>query len=202
MRFFLILAIVLSLIVAGCCGQTLPSPAPGGSGQAAGAGAANQTSGGGNGTATGQPSQPVTGDGTIIDATGGAGNGSVSGGATAGQPATSQQDCATLSQNCGICTAKANCGWCKSTNACYFGDVDGPAGDITCPSNEWTVTESGCLLASGGKTCESQTNCAFCLSGTGCQWCIQGSKCAPSGTSEQCFGGWLTQSFQCNFASR
>jgi hypothetical protein len=206
MRFLIIAAIALTLIAAGCCGQTPISPNPsgtGGSGQNEGAGAAaNQTDGGGNGTATGQPTQPATGEGTILDATGGAGSGGVSGGATAGQAAASQQDCATLSQNCGTCTAKANCGWCKGTNACYFGDSEGPAGSNSCPSSEWTVTESGCSIAAGGKTCESQTNCAFCLSGTGCQWCIQGSKCAPAGTSEQCFGGWLSQSFQCNYASR
>lgn len=206
MRFLIMAAIVLSLAIAGCCGQTPIAPSPGGTGggsQAGGAETGAQNESSGNGTANGgEPTQPAAGEGTIIDATGGAGDGSVSGGATAGKPATSQQDCATLSQNCGTCTAKANCGWCKATNACYFGNEDGPYGDVACPTSEWSVTESGCSLVSSGKTCESQTNCAFCLSGTGCQWCIQGSKCASAGTSEQCFGGWLTQSFQCNYASR
>jgi hypothetical protein len=199
MRPVFIVALAIALALSGCCGQTPIAPSPGQAGQG---NAQDNATAEGSGGAPQEPAQPATGEGTIIEATPGAGDGSVSGGAGAGKPASSQQDCATLSQNCGSCVAKAGCGWCKSTNACYLGDSEGPAADVACPEGEWAVTESGCSLEASGKKCEDQYNCAFCLSGTGCQWCIQGSKCAPAGTSEECFGGWLTQSYQCNYASR
>ncbi len=199
MRLFVIAAL-MALLLFGCAGQTPAAPEPAGAGQepAQNESAVEET----GGAPQQEPAQPAGGEGTIIEAPSGAGDGNVSGGATAGKPASTQQDCATLSQNCGACVAKAGCGWCKFSNGCYLGDEEGPAGGVTCPENDWSVTESGCSLESSGKKCEDQYNCAFCLSGTGCQWCIQGSKCAPAGTSEDCFGGWLTQSFQCNYASR
>lgn len=134
--------------------------------------------------------QPVTGDGEIIEVPD-----------TGGEVATSQEDCATLTANCGACVAKSGCGWCKSSNSCLYGDASGPDYG-QCQLSEWTVTEEGCLIEADGERCEDQYNCAFCLSGSGCKWCIQGSKCAPADSTEDCFGDWMTESYQCNYASR
>jgi hypothetical protein len=113
----------------------------------------------------------------------------------------SQEDCATMTPTCGACVAKPGCGWCKSSNSCFAGSSAGPVVS-SCPSHEWTIVESGCAAPAGGSTCAKQTNCASCLSGSGCKWCIQESKCADASFSDQCFGGWLNVSYQCNYASR
>jgi hypothetical protein len=197
MMRLLVLAIVMAAVITfGCFGQTTETEGP-----AAQAGTGvNETADSGAGAEAAPEAPPATGEGTIIDV--GSSTGGGSGTATGGKPAGSQQDCATLSPDCGSCLAKPGCGWCKATNACYLGDESGPAGDVTCATGEWTVTEAGCTIQASGKTCEDQYNCAFCLSGTGCKWCIQGARCAPAGSAEECFGGWLNQSYQCNYASR
>jgi hypothetical protein len=120
-----------------------------------------------------------------------------------GPPAVSQDDCSTLSPNCETCIAQAGCGWCKSRNGCFFGDSSGPAGTVDCPSEDWAYSELECQGPKGGTLCEENWNCADCLSGSGCKWCIDGSRCASAGSTENCAtGGWLTESFQCNYASR
>ena len=48
--------------------------------------------------------------------------------------------------------------------------------------------------------CATNTNCVSCISSYHCDWCIQGSVCSSKGGS--CFGGWLNQTYQCNYASR
>ncbi len=115
--------------------------------------------------------------------------------------ARSQDDCATLSPDCGSCVAREGCGWCKESQSCFFGNEDGPKVS-SCSGSEWAYTLAACEGPKGGGTCDDQWNCADCLSGEGCQWCIQGAVCAPVDTTEDCFGGWMTQSFQCNYASR
>jgi hypothetical protein len=121
-----------------------------------------------------------------------------------GPVATSQNDCSTLSPNCETCVAQSGCGWCKSRNGCFFGDASGPAAGIAdCPAADWAYDEQACQGSKGGISCEENWNCADCLSGSGCMWCIDGSKCASEGTSDECkVGGWLKESFQCNYASR
>ncbi|HID73158.1 TPA: hypothetical protein EYP38_04400 [Candidatus Micrarchaeota archaeon] len=115
--------------------------------------------------------------------------------------AHSQEDCSMLAPNCESCLSKKNCGWCKESNSCHFGDSGGPETG-SCKEDEWTVTVPGCSVVDDGESCSDLTNCVACLSGSGCTWCIQGSVCAPEGTSEECFGGWLQESYQCNYASR
>ncbi len=117
------------------------------------------------------------------------------------EPAGSQVDCATMTATCGACIAKPGCGWCKGSNSCFSGNSSGPAVS-SCPSADWTTVESGCVAPAGGSACSKQTNCASCLSGTACKWCIQGSKCADASVQDSCLGGWLTVSYQCNYASR
>ncbi len=118
-------------------------------------------------------------------------------------PAATQADCATLSPNCGSCISKPGCGWCKTSNSCFLGNSNGPSVG-QCQPADWAVTDSECKAPTTtvGTTCAQQYNCAQCLSGSGCKWCIQGSKCTDSDSSEDCFGGWLNQSYQCNFAGR
>ncbi len=118
-----------------------------------------------------------------------------------GTPATSQNDCATLSPNCEICVSQPGCNWCKTSNACFY---EGIIPTISsCNPNDWAKTEQECQGPPGGASCEEQTNCAACLSGSGCKWCIDGSKCASADSAEKCAtGGWMTESFQCNYASR
>ncbi|MFH1394294.1 MAG: hypothetical protein ABII71_05485 [Candidatus Micrarchaeota archaeon] len=116
--------------------------------------------------------------------------------------AHSQEDCSMLAPNCESCLAKKNCGWCKESNSCHFGDESGPDTG-SCKTDEWTVTVPGCSVVDAGESCSDLTNCVACLSGSGCTWCIEGSVCAPEGTSEKCLNnGWLTESYQCNYASR
>jgi hypothetical protein len=116
-----------------------------------------------------------------------------------------QQECATMTPNCGACIAKAGCGWCKTSSGCYVGNVDGPA-VVDCQPGDWAVTEEECKAPSSpvGSTCAEQYNCAHCLSGSGCKWCIEGSKCVDASSADACSSGlgWLTQSYQCNLASR
>ena len=198
MRIMLIVAIALSLVAAGCCGQTPVSPAPDGTGGSAQPAQGGETGGTGNatppdGTGTGtQP--PPTGEGTIVDVGGSTGTG----GGSAGVPAGSQVDCSTMTPTCGDCVAKAGCGWCKSRNGCFYGDSSGPAGDVTCEEVNWATTESACAAPVGGNTCSSKTNCADCLSGSGCKWCQEGTFCASEDSAESCgAGGWRTTSYQC-----
>lgn len=115
--------------------------------------------------------------------------------------AKTQADCATLSPNCGTCTAREGCGWCKSSNSCFLGDENGPKVS-SCEPDDWTYYENHCDGPKGGGNCEEQWNCADCLTGSGCKWCIQGAVCANEDSNKECFGGWMTQSFQCNYASR
>ncbi|MBD3210071.1 hypothetical protein GF318_01700 [Candidatus Micrarchaeota archaeon] len=114
---------------------------------------------------------------------------------------TTQTDCATMTPDCESCLAKTGCGWCKSSNSCLLGDESGP-GVSSCPEGKWTVTVQGCSVVEEGESCSDITTCSDCLSGTGCKWCIQGTKCVPESSPEECFGGWLTESYQCAYASR
>jgi hypothetical protein len=156
---------------------------------------------------TAPPAQNGTAQGTgqIIEAPPGPGPSDTT---TAPPPSVggtaTQNECSTLSSGCGACIAKAGCGWCKSTNGCYTGDSSGPTADVQCQPGDWAVTEDECQAPTGtaGSTCGEQPNCAFCLSGSGCKWCIQGTRCVPADSTDDCFGGWLTQSYQCNYASR
>lgn len=116
-------------------------------------------------------------------------------------PAGDQQDCATMSADCESCIAKQGCGWCKTSNSCFIGTEAGPSVS-SCEPADWTFDASACEGPKGGGTCEAQYNCADCLTGTGCKWCIQGSTCVSADSTEECFGGWLTESFRCNYASR
>lgn len=114
--------------------------------------------------------------------------------------ATSQASCSTLSPDCASCLAKKGCAWCKGTNACYY---EGIIPTISsCSPDSWATTVSECSVVPEGGSCSQFTNCASCLSGTGCNWCIQGSICKQDSTTDKCFGGWLNQSYQCNYASR
>ncbi len=117
------------------------------------------------------------------------------------QIARTQADCATQTPDCGSCLAKSGCGWCKSTNSCLFGNQNGPTSSF-CQSADWAYNPQQCQIAASGTSCSAQNNCASCLSGSGCKWCIRGSKCVESGSIDSCDGGWLQNSYQCNFASR
>ncbi len=117
-----------------------------------------------------------------------------------GTPAKSQDDCSSLSPNCESCVAQSGCNWCKTTNGCYY---EGIVPTISsCDPGDWAEEEIECQGPKGGSTCDEQTNCADCLSGSGCKWCIQGSVCKDATANADCFGGWLAESFQCNYASR
>lgn len=188
-----LIVFAMAALLLGCCAPTVP-PRNGNDSPVAPAG-----------TEITAPDEdepaPVEGEGTIIEAPSGPGGDDVA--APSGKPAESQQDCATLTSSCGLCVSKPGCGWCKSSNSCLLGDSEGPdAGQ--CEASNWAVDDVSCSapVDTVGTSCEDQYNCAFCLSGTGCKWCIQGSKCVPAGSSEDCFGGWLNQSYQCNYASR
>lgn len=196
----IVLAVLMfSVLLFGCCmAPSTTAPLSGG-----GNGTQNPQPGTDNaGQDAGGPSPPPqqnhpTGDGVIIDVGGNTGGGNGSSGGTA----ATQQDCATMTGSCAQCVAKQGCGWCKSSNSCFIGDAGGP--DVSsCQPGDWTVTEAGCATPAGGSSCTKQTNCAFCLSGSGCKWCIQGSRCVDASSTDACTGGWLTQSFQCNYASR
>jgi hypothetical protein len=114
--------------------------------------------------------------------------------------AKSQADCSTLAPDCGSCLAKEGCSWCKDTNACYY---EGIVPTISsCNPNAWATNLNECKIVPAGESCSKITNCADCLSGTGCSWCIQGSLCSADSSQENCFGGWLENSYQCNYASR
>jgi len=119
--------------------------------------------------------------------------------APAGSP--SQVECSTLSPDCGSCVAKAGCGWCKTSNSCFAGTASGPSSSQCTPS-DWSVSQSECAGSTGGASCSAQPNCASCLSGAGCKFCIQGSVCTDASNQVSCLGGWLNQSYQCNYASR
>ncbi len=138
----------------------------------------------------------VTGDGVIVNVGDGIDDSN-----TPQKPATSQTDCATLTPSCGSCLSKPGCGWCKSSNSCLYGDSNGPKVS-SCQAADWTVTTQGCSLEANGKSCSDQYNCASCLSGSGCKWCIAGTTCVSSDSKDSCTGGWLNQSYQCNYASR
>jgi hypothetical protein len=115
-----------------------------------------------------------------------------------------QQECATLTPNCGSCIAKAGCGWCKSSSACFSGNADGPAGDIQCQPADWATTEEECQAPSSpqGTKCAEQFGCGNCLSGEGCKFCRQGAVCADITSTDDCFGGWLTEFYQCAAGSQ
>ncbi len=115
--------------------------------------------------------------------------------------ATSQEECATMSPDCESCISKKNCGWCKDSNSCLYGSASGP-NTGQCPSDEWAVTIAACSVVDEDESCSDLTNCADCLSGSGCKWCIQGALCASESSTESCFGDWMTESYQCNYASR
>ncbi|MEW6036401.1 MAG: hypothetical protein AB1529_07350 [Candidatus Micrarchaeota archaeon] len=144
------------------------------------------------------PSQP-TGDGTIIEVPP-TGNGGTGGTA----PPGAQEDCATLTPNCGSCIAKAGCGWCKSSNGCFAGDADGPAGDIQCQDADWAVTDAECQAPSSpqGSSCAEQVGCGNCLTGEGCKFCRQGTVCADINSPDSCFGGWITDYYVCAAGSQ
>lgn len=196
MRILYALAFCAMVILAGCVSQPDSGPPEQQAGKGiAPAGVEQQQE---NTSPQINPEQPpVTGEGTIIDVP------SASGGAETGtqntKPAASQQDCATLSPSCGTCVSKPNCGWCKGSNGCYFGDENGPA-DAQCQQSDWALTPQECEAPASpeGTSCEEQTNCAFCLSGSGCKWCQEGTKCRDTSSTESCgAGGWRTISYQC-----
>jgi len=112
-----------------------------------------------------------------------------------------QGDCSTLAPDCGSCVVKAGCGWCKSSNSCLAGTASG-AVSAPCAASDWAASPDQCSGPVGGASCSAQTNCASCLSGAGCKWCIQGSICTDASNQDKCLGGWLSQSYQCNLASR
>ena len=155
-----------------------------------------------NVTANGTVPTVKGGEGTIIEAPSGTTPTEPNGNTPS--TGTTQQDCSTLAASCDQCVAKAGCGWCKTSNGCYKGDANGPSGDVNCQPADWAATEEKCKAptTTAGTKCSEQPNCAFCLSGTGCKWCIQGAKCVDANSNEECFGGYMTKSFQCNFASR
>ena len=117
------------------------------------------------------------------------------------EPARSQADCATRTSTCDECTTKPGCGWCKGSNSCFYGDSDGPKVS-SCQDAEWAYTSEQCKGPVGGSDCSEKTNCADCLSGSGCNWCIEGSVCADSSTTAECLGGWQSEIYRCNYASR
>lgn len=116
-------------------------------------------------------------------------------------PPSTQADCSSLAPTCDACVAKSGCGWCKDSNSCFAGTLNGPVVS-SCPSADWAIDANSCELVQEGGSCSQFTNCADCLSGSGCNWCIQGSVCADENSNEDCFGGWMENSFQCNYASR
>lgn len=191
----IVIVIVMAALLAGCCGMSSqeeqlyqPSPAV--------AGDMNTTAG--PEPLQQEPESPIPGaDGTIIEAPPGPGT------TQTDYPesiATSQSDCSTISPNCEACLAKSGCNWCKTTNACYYQGIVPTIS--SCDPGDWVKTVADCAGPKGDTSCSEKTNCADCLSGSGCGWCIQGSVCAAQGTTQDCFGGWLTESYQCNFASR
>ncbi len=113
--------------------------------------------------------------------------------------AHSQADCATVTPDCESCLAKEGCGWCKETNSCHIGDESGPY-ENSC--NRWATTLEQCDVRDEKDSCREFITCPECLSGTGCKWCIQGSVCAAEESDNECFGGWMMESYQCVYASR
>ncbi len=202
MKSMIVLAVIAAVLWAGCTGQTA-APQPQGGTQPVQNATVPEAPAGGTNATTPPAGSNATGEGNIIEAPSGPGSGSVTPPTGNEKPATSQQDCATLTPTCGTCIAIANCGWCKASNSCLYGNASGPLSG-QCQPADWATTSVECEAPASpeGMTCGQQTNCAFCLSGSGCKWCIQGTKCVPADSTESCFGGWLTESFQCNYASR
>lgn len=183
----LIALVLAAALLTGCCGMgnpLAPQPSQGG-----------YTPAGGTQPNQSQPAQPPAQNDTQPQAP------SQNVTPEPNEPPGPQVDCATMTATCGACIAKPGCGWCKTSNSCFSGNSSGPAVS-SCTSADWTTVESGCVAPAGGSTCSKQTNCASCLSGTACKWCIQGSKCADASVQDSCLGGWLTISYQCNYASR
>jgi hypothetical protein len=191
--FFTAMALVILGI--GCCGLS-PSAPPASGGQEIQV----EVTGGQNDSAAetqnaqnpGETAQqnPPTGEGTIVDVGGSLGGN--------GNPAATQEDCATMTPTCADCIAKAGCGWCKNPAGCYKGDSSGPSGTVSCQPGDWALSLQQCQAPAGGSSCSSKTNCADCLSGSGCQWCISGTVCADAGAGGDCgSGGWKTKSYEC-----
>jgi len=117
------------------------------------------------------------------------------------EPVADQGDCSSLAPDCSSCVEKEGCGWCKSSNSCFSGTSSGPSVS-SCEPADWAYDAVACEGPKGGTTCEENWNCADCLTGEGCQWCIQGAVCASMDSTDECFGDWMTESYQCNYASR
>jgi hypothetical protein len=180
-----------ALLLSGCCGILEPQETGDLSGEGS-QGVQIQEDGEDIQEVEDDPAPQPTGDGVIIDV-------------ADPKPgvAYDQQDCATLSADCSSCVAKENCGWCKrDTAGCFYGDEDGPIGTAKCAEVDWAYSLSSCQAPAGGGSCSDETNCADCLSGEGCKWCIQGSVCTDAKDGSECFGTWMTESFQCLYASR
>lgn len=187
----IVFAIALLILGAGCTGSQTTAPAPN---ESAPANSTVVVTSPGPQNASPPSTTQAPSQGMIVTV----GNTTTGTGGSAGVPANSQVDCATMTPTCGACVAKAGCGWCKGSNGCYIGTASGPSGDVTCQPADWTVSADGCAAPVGGNTCESKTNCADCLSGSGCKWCQSGTKCATNSSTDSCAsGGWRTVSYQC-----
>ncbi len=121
-----------------------------------------------------------------------------------GTAPSSQVDCATLTPDCGSCIAKAGCGWCKSASACYSGNASGPSGTLKCQPADWAVTSDQCQAPTSpqGTSCSQQVGCGNCLSGSGCKFCRQGAICTDASSTQDCFGGWITNYYVCAAGSQ
>ena len=203
MKAILFAAIALSLLIFGCCGQTVRAPPPGSLGGSDDGLPEDANASGADDIVTppedddAETDQQPTGDGTILDVGDTTGADDDDGSADTTTPA-SQSDCASMTPTCGDCVAKQGCGWCKSRNGCFSGNENGPAGIVTCEDVNWAFSEQACAAPVGGDDCSSQTNCADCLSGSACKWCQEGTKCVDASSSETCgAGGWRTIIYMC-----
>jgi hypothetical protein len=191
MRNLIFVMAVAALFMAGCFGSAPPAPQNGSA-------AAPQN----NTTAPQMPAAP--GNNATPPAANETGGPSPApaqqGGGTAPAP---QVNCATLTPDCGSCIAVAGCGWCKTSNSCLSGDASGPASG-QCPQADWAVTAQACQAPSSpqGTDCAQQVGCGSCLSGSGCKFCRQGAVCADSSSTEDCFGGWITNYYVCAAGSQ
>ena len=179
-----------AILMAGCFGSTPPAP------QAQNGTAVPPAA---NNTTAQPPAAPVANATAPAPSNGTAAPPPATGGTT-----TSQVNCATLTPDCNSCIAKAGCGWCKSTSACYSGDASGPSGTIQCQPADWSVSAAGCQAPTSpqGTSCGQQVGCGNCLSGSGCKFCRQGAICADASSTEDCFGGWITNYYVCAAGSQ
>jgi len=100
---------------------------------------------------------------------------------------TCSDSCFDFSDNCTVCSANKNCGWCNST-LCVEGSLNGPS-FANC--TKWSFQN-----CTKNDTCPLYTDCLSCLNLNegSCGWCENGasSGCMDTSDHSSCEGQWKT----------